>query len=241
MLRLLSYLRSFCAALFYPLFVLGMSVLEIVLNLLLNNRRVDDFMVRTWGKLSCWLFGVKPVVYGLDKFPQGGCILLFNHTSFFDIFAMAATLPGIRFGAKEELFRIPFFGAVMRRVGMLEIARERREEVFRVYEEAQKRFALGEKFALAPEGTRQPTEQLGNFKSGPFMFAINGQAPLVPIVIKGAARILPKHGVLPNWGVWSSQVDVVVLSGISTVGATREDKARLMEIARAAMAQELGQ
>ncbi|MFP5519293.1 MAG: lysophospholipid acyltransferase family protein [Bdellovibrionia bacterium] len=222
------YLRSFFSTLFYPFFTLMMSITEIILNLIFNNRRIDDFMVFLWGYLSCALFGVKVQVKGLENYPSRGCIVIFNHASFFDIFALAMVLPGIRFGAKEELFKIPFFGAVMRRVGMLEIARERREEVFKVYQKALERFKRGERFALAPEGTRQIEEKLGNFKSGPFIFAINGQVELVPVVIRGAAKILPKGHFFPNWGVPSSTIEVLVLPPVSTQGLSKEHKSDLM-------------
>jgi 1-acyl-sn-glycerol-3-phosphate acyltransferase len=219
-----------------------MSALQIFFSFVLRNRRVDNFMIYFWGRATNWLFGVRVKVSGLENIPEGkGCLFLFSHTSFFDIFALSQSIPGIRFGGKEELFRIPIFGSVLRSVGMLEIARDRREEVFKVYEAAQKRFEHGERFALAPEGTRQDTELLGPFKSGPFIFAINAQVDIVPIVIQGAARILPKGSTLANKDCWSSDVSVQVLPAVSTVGFNRENKAILMEQVFSKMKKALGQ
>lgn len=241
-MKIIYWLRSFFSSWIFLVLTLIMSTLQIIFSLTLKNRRVDDFMVYSWGRATNWLFGVRVQVTGLENLPSGrGCLFLFNHTSFFDIFALSQTIPGIRFGGKEELFKIPIFGSVLRKVGMLEIARDRREEVFKVYEEAQKRFDHGERFALAPEGTRQETEKLGPFKSGPFIFAMNAQVDLVPIVITGAARILPKGATLANTDRWTSDVQVQVLAPISTVGFNRDNKTVLMDQVFTEMKKALGQ
>lgn len=239
-MKILILLRSFFASWIFLLFTLIMSALEIFFSFVFRQRKIDDFMVFFWGYFTNRLFGVSVRVEGLENIPKDkGCLFVFNHTSFFDIFALAESIPGLRFGGKEELFKIPIFGSVMRRVGMLEIARDRREEVFKVYEAAQRRFEQGERFALAPEGTRQETERLGSFKSGPFIFAMNAQVDLVPVVIQGAARILPKGATLANTHQWRSEIKVQILSPVSTVGFNRENKTVLMDKVSRQMAQAL--
>lgn len=226
-LRLLSYPRTLIMALLYPFFVVAISIVCISLNLLFNKKKIDDSVVRAFGKISCWMFGVDIQVEGIQNLPRGGSVFLFNHTSFFDIFAVAAAIPGIRFGAKIELFRIPVFGRAMSRVGILPIARQKKEEVFRVYKEAEERLRNGDRIALAPEGTRQAEEKLGQFKAGPFVFAISAQVPVVPIVIKNAANILSKDSYLPNLGNWSESVTVTVLPPIETKNLRVEDRPAL--------------
>ncbi len=216
-LKLLSYPRSILATIFLPINTAFWSILMIVASLILNNRKLEDEIVYAWTRIICWSFGVKVKVIGESNIPPGGFIYVFNHTSFFDIFAMAAYLGSFRFGAKIELFNIPVFGWAMRRAGILPIARERREEVFKVYKEAETRIKAGERFALAPEGTRQESDQiLAPFKAGPFIFAINARAPLVPVIVKGAADVMPKGHFVPNWGVWTSTITLQVLPAVQT-------------------------
>jgi len=234
-MKVLIYLRSVVMSLLYPVVLFLYSATAILANLLFNSKKIDDVIVQSWGQASCWMFGVKVIVNGQENIPQGGCIYLFNHTSFFDIFAMQGALKGFRFGAKIELFRIPVFGAAMRRMGALPIARERRDEVFRVYKAAQERILRGEKFALAPEGTRQHEEKLGSFKAGPFVFAINARAPLVPVVIRGAAAILPKGHWVPNRDVWTREVTIDVLPAVSTDSYNIKDRPILQEKVRKEM------
>ena len=234
-LKLLSYPRSLLAVIYLPIHTVLCSSLIILINVLFNNRKWEDQIVYLWTRPVCWMFGVKVVTKGLENRPPGGFIYVFNHTSFFDIFAMSGWLGSFRFGAKIELFKIPIFGMGMRRAGILPIARERREEVFKVYKAAEARIANGERFALAPEGTRQTTEQLGAFKSGPFILAINAHAPIVPVVVKGASAIMPKGHWIPNWGVWSRTITLEVLPAVDVAPYTVETRPQLQERVRGMM------
>ncbi len=234
-MRFVAAFRSIVMTILYPVVLIFFSALAIVANLLFNNRELDDTIAMMWGGASCAMFGVKIRLRGQENIPAGGCIYLFNHTSFFDVFAMQACLRGFRFGAKIELFKIPVFGSAMRRMGALPIARERRDEVFKIYQMAENRIRSGEKFALAPEGTRQTEERLGAFKAGPFVFAINAKAPLVPVVIRGASKILPKGKWFPNFGVWSRELLIDVLPAVETVSCEIKDRPILQEKIRSEM------
>lgn len=235
LLKLLSYPRTLIGVVLLPVHTVLCAVALIVLNILFNNRCLEDRIVVFWTRNCCRLFGVKVVTKGLENRPPGGFLYVFNHTSFFDIFAMNGWLGSFRFGAKIELFNIPIFGYGMRRAGILPIARHRRDEVFKVYQAAEARIKAGERFALAPEGTRQETETLGPFKSGPFIFAINAKAPIVPVIVKGAAAIMPKGSFLPNWGVWSRTITLEVLPPVSPEGYTLEQRPQLQERVRKLM------
>jgi 1-acyl-sn-glycerol-3-phosphate acyltransferase len=63
---------------------------------------------------------------------------------------------------------------------------------------------------------RKPREILAPFKSGPFVFAIQAQVPIVPVVIRGASQILPKGQLFPNWDRWFRDVEVRILPPLST-------------------------
>ncbi len=223
-LKSLSYPRSMIMGALYPFYLLLASFYTIAVNIIFNRRDFDDFSLKWWGVISCKMFGVQVKVMGLENIPPGGGVYLFNHTSFFDIFAMVGYLPSVRFGAKIELFKIPVFGWAMRRVGILPIARRNREEVFKTYKEAEARLQAGEHIALAPEGTRQAEEKLGQFKAGPFVFAIRAQVPIIPIVIKKASHILPKHSYFPNLGTWSRQIQIWILPAIETRNISVEER-----------------
>lgn len=212
------------------------SLLGLILNLIFSSKKIDDVIASLWARVSCWFFNVKIVeVFPENKLKNGG-LYLFNHTSFFDIFVMQSLLPHLRFGSKIELFKIPVFGATMKRFGVLPIARTRLEEVIRIYKETEKRIENGEVFALAPEGTRQETEALGSFKSGPFILGINSKAKIVPVVIKGACETLPKSDLLPNKLRWGSVVQVIFLPEVDASKFEISNRSELQKIVREQMA-----
>lgn len=192
------------------------------------NREREQALLYYWSSILMRLFNVHVKTLGGENLNQGGVLLLFNHTSLFDITAISVSTRKVhRFGAKIELFRIPLFGKAMKRVGILPIARQNRNEVVRVYEDAKLRISKGESFVLAPEGTRMKTPELGTFKSGPFYFAIQAQVPIVPVVIKGAHEVMPKTSILINWRNWKSLITVRFLTPIDTKGLTLDDRENL--------------
>lgn len=51
---------------------------------------------------------------------------------------------------------------------------------------------------LYPEGTRSPNGEIQDFKRGAGMFAVDLGVPVVPALIEGAHRILPKGEFMPR-------------------------------------------
>jgi 1-acyl-sn-glycerol-3-phosphate acyltransferase len=226
----LCLVRSLLVGLLFIITTLFLAIVIIFLTYFKNTRDWIDKLIVFWGRSTLFYFNVEVSEVGRDHIPKGPCIYLFNHTSFFDVFVMVATLKGMRFGSKIELFSIPFFGQAIRKVGVLPIARHNREEVFKVYEKAIE-YALrhGQQYSLAPEGTRQSEEKLGPFKAGPFIFAINAKIPLVPVVLCGASRVMSKNSFLPNWRHWKNKINIEYLAPISTQGESLETRQSLQK------------
>ena len=230
-MRILILVRAFLATLIFPFTVIFLGPIAIVGHLLTGSRRFDDFIMITWGRTCCWIAGVRVKVVGAENIPQEGCLFLFNHASFFDIFAMSGYIRGIKYGAKAELFKIPIFAQVRKIMGTLPIARENRDQVYKIYEEAKKRFANGERFALSPEGGRfYDADHLSPFKAGPFIFAMSAGAPLVPLVINGAYEALPKGSFLFNNFNWTLTITLTVLKPVPTAGYPTEQRRELQKI-----------
>ena len=217
-MKLLALIRSILVSVIFVVWTIIMSSIGYFTNLILNDKLMDDRIIGSWARSVLWLFNVKIKVVNPDNLPREGCVLLFNHSSFFDIFALAGTFPEIRFGAKFELFSIPFFGPAIRRVGTLPITRNNREKTLEVYQQAKGRFADGQKFALSPEGGRFHGENLSTFKTGPFLFAMSSEVPLCPIIIHNAYETLPKGAFFANNNRWSRTIVIEILPPVSTKG-----------------------
>ena len=201
--------------------------------------KLDTFL-QYWSMKALKNCGISVIFIGKENIPPQGSILLFNHTSLLDILVLQAYLGShifLRFGAKIELFRIPVFSSFMRKIGTLPITRDNAKKTQKVYLESISKVHNGKCIALAPEGGRSETLDIKEFKSGPFVFAIQAQAPLLPIVIHGNRSILPKKSLLLN--LKSPQVKISVLPPIPTKGKDMKDRHELKEKARKQFIKEL--
>lgn len=194
-----------------------------------------------WSEILLKIAGVRLKVTGLENLPPDGAVYLFNHTSNYDIpISYAALRKFLRFGAKESLFKVPFLSLGMRNMKVIPIDRANREKVLasyrRIYAEVKRE---GDNVILAPEGTRQKSEDIGPFKNGPFIFAVESGVPLVPFVISGASEIMGKKSFWINVGKLLRTVHVRVLPSVPVQGWTVEKIDELKEIVREQMVEGL--
>lgn len=236
---ILTFLRSLVGAIIFVPFTFFLSAVAIMIVMIGFPKHSVDRILLWWGSGALALFGIHLKVHGRENLPEGACLVIFNHSSFFDIFCIAAVIPELRFGAKAELFKIPLFGFAMKKIGILPIHRANRERAFRVYEKASALAQEGFKFALAPEGTRNDGTKLLPFKSGPFIFAIQSQMPIVPTVIHGAYSLLPRGAFLPNLKSWNSLIDLEFTPALSVQGLTSENRGELQRAAFTQMSDRL--
>lgn len=228
-MKALNFLRSLVFSfLLFPIYTIFLSLTAFFSYVFLRQGHIANTCSVVWSRLSNFLLGVSTEEVDRNLIPPGACLFLFNHTSIVDIFVLKACNPELKFGAKIELFKIPIFGLALKASGMLPIARHRREQVMRVYDEAVARTKNGERFALAPEGSRNAKEELLPFKSGPFIFAIQAGIPVVPVVIRGAQACWPKGHLLPMLDYWKKQVRIQYLPPIATNSYTLETRHELI-------------
>jgi putative phosphoserine phosphatase/1-acylglycerol-3-phosphate O-acyltransferase len=144
-------------------------------------------------------------------------IFMFNHQSQLDVPIVAAVLRRDFTGvAKKSLQANPIFGPLGRFAGVAFIDRSDPSAARAALEPVVQSLRDGVSLAVAPEGTR--SLELGPFKKGPFHMAIQGEVPVVPIVIRNAGQIMAPHSYIVNPGT----VDVVVLPPVDTSAWTAE-------------------
>lgn len=187
---------------------------------------------RWWGATHLWAGGMRIVEHGLENKNGAQHIFVANHLSNFDVFALAAKLPWVKFAAKAELFRVPIMGPAMARVGMIPIDRANRKAAFTSYSIATERIRAGASVGVYPEGTRGHEYALRPFKKGPFVLAIQAQAPVVPLFVYGALDAQRKG----EFKVHPGTIHMHYLTPIPTVGLTYSDRDALAREAYEAMA-----
>ena len=131
-------------------------------------------------------------VTGRENVPlTGPVVLVANHVHLADpILLMLAFPRPITFLAKEELFRLPFVGIIMRDAGMFPLARAGSlQKVKDVMCQAETLLNEGRVLALFPEGKRSHTGVLLPARAGAATLSIRTAAPIVPVAIVGTEQL----------------------------------------------------
>lgn len=156
--------------------------------------RVYFWCTQQWSRGILWAAGVPVVAHGMEAVdwdsPQ---VLVSNHISGYDIFALASALPvPFYFVGKKELDRIPFFGFAWRAAGHISVDRSNRASAMQSLSRAAAKIRReGGTVIIFPEGTRSRSGEMLPFKKGAFALAREARVPLVPVVVTGSDRIQP--------------------------------------------------
>jgi cytidylate kinase len=160
-----------------------------------------------WNRLYAFL---KPIAFGImrlafwlesrggENIPARGPVLLVaNHSSVLDPPLVGSVADRqLSFLAKAELFEIPLFGGLIRRLNARPIRREGSDPgalraAMRVLEE-------GRALLIFPEGTRGDEGVIRPAKTGAGMLAVLSGAPVVPVFVQGSGHAWPRGRRLPR-------------------------------------------
>lgn len=198
--------------------------------------RVRDHRIYDWigGRWSGWILkatGARVKVEGMENVDPGSPqILVGNHQSWYDVWAVAASMrKRFNFVAKQELARIPVFGRAWKSAGHISIDRRDRSRAIASLDQARKQLNE-EKSAIImfAEGTRSPDDEMLPFKKGAFMLALHTGVPIVPFGVAGTRRVLPKGG----WRVRSGPIILRFGKPIPTKDMAPADRDELMQRVR---------
>jgi 1-acyl-sn-glycerol-3-phosphate acyltransferase len=130
---------------------------------------------------------------------------------------------------KAELRRFPIMGTVFDVGGFVAVYRGDREKSMASIARGAASLRAGNSFLIFPEGTRSRSGHLLPFKKGGFIMAIEAQAPIVPVAIRGGRAAMRKGSPI----VRPVRVRVRVGEPIPTVGLTLADRDALIVRVRA--------
>lgn len=175
---------------------LHVCVAALILNLFgkLSREKADAY-IASWAKHLLKLTDVKLTVHNphhVDLQSGQRYIVMSNHASHYDIPITFCALPGsIRMVGKKELRQIPVFGRALEQADFIFIDRKNHAQAIKDLDRVKEKLDHGLIVWIAPSGTRSAAGELGRFKKGGFILAIETQAMIVPIVIKGSHNVLP--------------------------------------------------
>ncbi len=168
-------------------------------------------------------------VEGRENIPDTECVLASNHRTFADPPLLAVTSGCCKFSfvAKEELFKVPVFGQLIRALGAFPVVRGKGD--MGVVDTAVSKLKEGRRLVIFPEGTRSKTGKVGKGKTGAALIAAKAGVPIVPagIVYEGELRFRTKVTVKYGKPIYPNEIE------LSENPAPRELKAIKLKIMEA--------
>ena len=128
-------------------------------------------------------------IQGQENVPEhGGVVMCCNHMSNYDPFTMAAfTKREVRYIAKKELFQNPFLKRLMYAMKAFPVDREAAMDM-KALKTAMKILKDGEVLGIFAEGTRVKEGEAKAAKAGVALFALKGNAPIVPVAVSSTHK-----------------------------------------------------
>ncbi|MCP4413763.1 MAG: 1-acyl-sn-glycerol-3-phosphate acyltransferase [Gammaproteobacteria bacterium] len=201
-----------------------------------QHREKMDEVTRQWARSLLEPIGLRINLHnphGQQFESNKRIILMCNHTSLYDIPVSFLAIPGsIRMLTKMELFKIPLLATAMTRSDFVSIDRHNKEQAIKDLKNAKNKLERGIIIWIAPEGTRSKNGQLGNFKKGGFHLAIETNAIIVPIIIRGIEKILPSNTYKLTI---NGEVDVTIGKAFNAIDFSLNNRKKLMESVRSEM------
>jgi 1-acyl-sn-glycerol-3-phosphate acyltransferase len=178
--------------------VVGLALTTLVFPWLGQGAR--NRIVRAWSRVLLAICGARLRIAGeapeaviartgIDAH-SAGRLLLANHISWIDVFAILACVPG-RFVAKSEIGRWPLVGWLVTLVGTLYVERGRRHAVAAINHRVRDKLKAGETVAVFPEGTTTDGARLLAFHANLIAPALEVGSAVWPVALRYTERGQP--------------------------------------------------
>jgi 1-acyl-sn-glycerol-3-phosphate acyltransferase len=224
------YLLSTCALLFPPAFVIFLGTFFWDRHLQILHRYTT-----WWGAHYLTRAPLVPwAVEGKEHLRPGvPYVYVSNHQSMVDILAVFATELSFKWVSKVENFFVPFIGWNMILNRYISLRRGHKPSIIRMYKRCNEWLGAGISVFMFPEGTRSPDGEMKEFFQGAFKISVSNKVPIVPILIEGTGKILPKG----RFRIMPYPVTVRILPPIDPASVDL-DADRLHDVVRAQMIDE---
>lgn len=215
--------------LFFPIYSLFLNIFGLCFHKLTWFLPYYQRMVKIW---NCWILWTINIKINITKedvaklFTPYAKIIIANHKSHLDSCVLWSIMPtGVTlcFAAKKELFAIPVFGKILHYSGSIVIDRQNAQLAMQNLKVFFATTAVPKSLVMYAEGTRSKSDNMLPFKRGPFVIAKELGIPILPVVIHGTAKALPKGKLWPK----ATIVTVKILDLISTEHLATEEPNQL--------------
>ncbi|MDP2562060.1 1-acyl-sn-glycerol-3-phosphate acyltransferase [Psychrobium sp. 1_MG-2023] len=194
---------SYLLSALYLLWVVIISVILFPIALIIRivttpfDRRliVLNYFSHFWGSLYFWtnpFWSIK--ISGRDKFKQDQpYVVISNHLSTIDVLAASRLFVHFKWVSKVENFKIPFIGWTMYLNRYVAIKRGGISSIKSMMKQSKAHLDNGSSIFIFPEGSRSSDGHLKPFKTGAFKIAKEMNVPIMPVVLTGTDKAVPKN------------------------------------------------
>ena len=168
--------------------------------------------------------------------PRRPYVVVSNHQSMADI-PVISNLPWeMKWLAKEELFRLPFIGWMLRIAGDIRVDRKDARSGGKALQKARHYLEQHCSVMIFPEGTRTLDGLVRGFSEGAFHLAVTSNTAILPIAVDGTFDCIPKN----TWRLGPpSEIRIHVLNPVETDGCSKEDIPSVRDRVRSAIVSQL--
>jgi 1-acyl-sn-glycerol-3-phosphate acyltransferase len=221
---------------FFTVFFVGIGI---VVAILFGSNAANRTTGVWWARTMSALTPMRVRVIGREHIdPKTSYVVVANHQSYFDIFVLYGWIGiDIKWVMKKELREIPVFGYAGEVGGNIFIDRSNPKAAYESLQIARKRIRNGTSLIFFPEGKRnlKDPQDLGPFKRGAFVTALDLDLPILPISISGTRKIQPPKSL----SLYPGTAVMVIHQAIDTTGYTSDRLEELIKLTRSIIEEDL--
>lgn len=179
----MTMLRSILFNLFFFGSTFALTLVGTVARVVAPHRILA--IAAAWARLQVWaarvICGIRCQVVG--ELPAGAALIASHHESAFDTLVWLTLVPRPAYVMKQEMLRIPLFGALTRPAGMIAVDRRGGATALRhLMRDAARAAAEQCQIVIFPEGTRAQPGTLLPLQPGVAALAASTGLPVIPVV-----------------------------------------------------------
>lgn len=159
-----------------------------------------------------------------EKFEKPAVIIC-NHQSHLDLIPMLAFTPKVVLLTTDWVWKSPFYGYLIHEAEFLPAS----AGIDAIMPKLKSLVQRGYSIAIYPEGTRSADCSIGRFHQGAFYVAQQLGLDILPVVLYGTGKVLPKHGRYLRESPIQVEIDERISpDSLTTLGTTNREQASVM-------------
>ena len=180
-----------------------------------------QIMIKYWHLLayilsviSEYIAGIKVNLTGVEN-TKKNCIFASRHESLWETMYLITVIDDPIFVLKKELINIPFFGAMLKKVGSISIDRSQGgAALIKMAKQVNSAIKEGRSVIIFPEGTRKSPGSKVEIKKGIAMLYRTTKCGVVPVALN-SGKFWPKYGFIRHPGTVQVKFLDVIEPGLS--------------------------